>query len=308
MKLVTRIKLATIAFLLFSGSYLYAQQDAMYSQYMFNTLSVNPAYAGSLDNINLILLHRTQWVGFDGAPNTQSLTVHSPISKKGLGLGLSVVRDAIGPVTADNIFVDIAYKIKVHEGGYLSFGLKAGIDMRSANLTSLNPVDKSDPSYYADAFSGVKPNFGGGVFYYAPKWYLGASTPKISKTAYVDGGPGETNERHYFFLGGMVIQANEYWKLRPSILAKAVKGAPASVDLTFAAMYYERIIGGLSYRFGDSFGLMTEVRVFQQLWIGYAYDFSVTEMRKFNSGTHEIMLYWDFNTLKTGIVKSPRFF
>ena len=161
-----------------SALLLHAQQDAMYTQYRTNMMSVNPAYAGSKKALNIIALSRHQWVGFEGAPQTQTLAVNTPFFGEDLGLGFTYVRDQIGPLNVDNIFVDVAYKVKVHEGGHLSMGVKGGIDVRKNNLTELNPLNGSDPSYQQNLVSNVAPNFGAGLYYFTDKYYLGVSTPK----------------------------------------------------------------------------------------------------------------------------------
>ncbi|MCX7986383.1 MAG: type IX secretion system membrane protein PorP/SprF [Bacteroidales bacterium] len=288
------------------------QQDPGFSQYMYNTISVNSAYAGTKDAINIILLSRHQWVGFEGAPQTQTATIHGPTFIKYVGLGLSYVHDKIGPLNINTIYIDYSFKFKIHEGGKISLGLKTGLDMRKNDLSHLTPLNESDPTYSKDIISKVSPNIGVGIYYYTDRYYLGFSVPKIRNT-YLD---EEHNaqleqgrlERHYFIIGGYVWTLNREWKIKPSFLVKHVKGAPLSVDLNFSAMYRERIIAGISHRFGDSFGALVQVRAFDYLWFGYAYDFTVTNLRKYNYGTHEILLLLDLYPPKDEVVKSPRFF
>lgn len=291
-----------------------AQQDPGFTQYMYNTLSVNSAYAGTKEAINVILLSRHQWVGFEGAPQTQTFTIHSPVlGKSGLGVGLSYVRDQIGPLTVDNFFADAAYRFTIHKGGTLSVGVKAGFDMRKNNLTKLDPLSGTDPAYAQDAISKLTPNFGAGLYYYTDHYYFGFSTPKIS-TSDLSTDPSnpdlqkESLARHYFLIGGYVHQLNEDVKFKPSFYAKLVKGAPISFDMSLSLMFKERLITGLTYRLGDALSAMVQVRAFQYMWIGYAFDYSTTQMRHYNNGTHEIMIYVDMNTYKKDIIKSPRFF
>ncbi len=310
-KKITKALLFAISGVLFSLN-TYGQQDAQYSQYMFNTLSVNSAYAGTKDYLNIILLTRNQWVGFDGAPKTLSLTVHAPIKKEKLGLGFSYVRDKIGPLKVDNIYLDIAYRIRLHEGGYLSIGVKAGLDVRKNELTSLNPLDGQDPAYYQDVLSKVTPNFGAGLFYYTDKYYIGFSTPKLSETSLsINDNPNlsENNlARHYFIIAGYIWDINDKIKFKPSLFVKLVKGAPASFDLTCSFMFRERFVTGVGYRFGDSFGIMAQVKVYKRIWVGYAFDYTTSKLGRYNSGTHEIMVNLDFGLPKNDIIKSPRFF
>ncbi len=293
------------------SSALQAQQDPGFSQYMYNTLSVNSAYAGTQEAINIILLSRHQWVGFEGAPQTQTFTVHSPVDKKYVGLGFSYVRDQIGPLNIDNIYIDYSFKLRVHPGGTLSMGLKTGIDMRKNSLTELAPLS-SDPAYYADVVSKISPNFGIGLYYYTRNYYAGVSVPKIRNTNLNEDNlehlGQETLERHYFIIGGYVWDINSQWKFKPSFFAKYVNETPLSLDINASVMYNERIVSGLSHRFGDSFGAMIQVRVYDYLWLGYAYDFTITPLRHHNRGTHEVMALFDFFTPKKEVVKSPRFF
>jgi len=298
--------------LIFHAMMLFAQQDAMYTQYRTNMMAVNPAYAGSRKALNVIALSRHQWVGFEGAPQTQSLAVNTPFFGEDLGLGFTYVRDQIGPLHVDNIFIDVAYKFQVHEGGFLSMGVKGGIDVRKNNLTKLNPLNGNDPSYQQNLVSNVAPNFGAGLYYYTDNYYLGVSTPKIAKTEYrtdVDPNLGETGmERHYFIIGGYVWDVNPKIQFKPAVLTKLVKGAPLSMDISASVMYDDQVIGGISHRIGDSFSALLQVRVLPVLWVGYAYDQTITELNRFNNGTHEIMINLDLNLPKQDIVKSPRFF
>lgn len=304
--------LLILAALMLWGIHLHAQQDAMYTQYRTNMMSVNPAYAGSKKALNIIALSRHQWVGFEGAPQTQTLAVNTPFLGKDLGLGFTYVRDQIGPLNVDNIFLDVAYKVKVHEGGHLSMGVKGGIDVRKNNLTELNPLNGSDPSYQQNLISNVAPNFGAGLYYFTDQYYLGVSTPKIAKTDYrQDENPnlGSTElERHYFIIGGYVWDIHERVKFKPAVLSKLVQNAPPSFDISANFMYDDRFVGGISHRIGDSFSAILQVRAMPVLWVGYAYDQTITELNRFNGGTHEIMINLDLNLPKQDIVKSPRFF
>lgn len=301
-----------IAFLLvFFSHKTKGQQDPGFTQYMFNTQAVNAAYAGTQDAINILLLSRHQWVGFEGAPQTQTLGIHAPIDKKYVGLGFSYIRDRIGPLNVDNIYFDYSFKVKLHETGTLSMGLKTGLDMRSNNLTTLNPLEGADPAY-VDIIGKLSFNFGAGFYYYTPNYYVGISMPKLRRTRYNEGNSvqlgEEFQERHLFLIGGYVFDIDSEWKLKPTVFTKYVKGAPASIDINLSTMFRERVVAGISHRIGDSFGLMTQLRAWDNLWIGYAYDFTITPLKSHNRGTHEIMLMFDLYTPKAEVVKSPRFF
>jgi len=289
-----------------------AQQDAMYTQYMYNIQAVNAAYPGSKDYMDITILNRNQWVGFEGAPVTQNVTVLYPFRKYNLGLGLSYVRDKIGPVVKDNFYLDVAYRIKVHQGGWLSMGAKGGFDVNKVNMTELKPLDQNDPSYYSDAFRKLQPNFGAGLFYYTKNYYFGLSTPKLARPEVIidptGNGAGDKVSRHYYFIGGYVWEANPDWKIKPTYFLRFTKDAPVSMDLTVNAMYKEKVIGGLAYRFRESIAAILMFSPTKKLWIGYAFDFSTTAMFKNTAGSHEIMLNYEFLPPKYGIVKSPRFF
>jgi len=315
-KEITRIaRISVMIIFAMLSARVYGQQEAEYTQYMFNTLSVNPAYASTKNALNAILLSRDQWVGLAGAPKTQSLTVIVPVMKERIAVGFSFVRDQVGPLTTDNLSLDFAYKIKIHQDGYLTMGVDAGIDYKKSDLTSLTPLDKSDPSYNSNYMSKLAPSFGAGLYYYyASKLYLGVSTPTINQSDLsVDasgsvGGVNDQSLRHYYIIGGYVIDLSEKIKFKPAFFTKLVKGAPASVDLTAQFMFSDRLILGAAYRVGDSFSVMAELRVFEKFWIGYAFDQTLTKLATYNSGTHEILLSMDLEMVRDGIIKSPRFF
>ena len=298
--------------LILQGILGYAQQDPMFTQYQNNMMAVNSAYAGSKEALNVVAISRHQWVNFEGAPTTQSIAINTPFFDKELGLGFSFVRDQVGPLKTDNFYIDIAYKLKVHEGGHLSMGLKSGLHNRKNNLRELNPLNENDPSFQKDIVSELYPNFGTGFYYYTDKYYLGVSAPKLSKIGYrKDDNPnlGKSEmKRHYYIVGGYVWDINQQFQFKPTFLTKMVQGAPPSFDITANVRYNNQIIGGISHRFGDSFGALVQVKALSQIWIGYSYDFTISEMSRYNSGTHEIMINLDLNLSKKDIIESSRFF
>lgn len=299
--------------LLFCGLQASAQQDPMYTMYMWNTLSVNPGYAGSSDLLTITGLARQQWAGIDGAPKTQTLTLHSPLRNNALGVGFSAVHDEVGPVNNTLLYADFAYRIRVTEGARLAFGLKAGVDLFSADIANLNGVDANDPNFQQNISGSAKPNFGFGVYYWSAKGYLGLSAPKLMQHDLLGVENNNvtvnaiTQKRHYFITGGYVFSLSPAVKFRPSFLVKAVDGAPLSIDLTANFLLAERLWLGAAYRNGDSMSGIVAYNITQQLRAGYAYDFTLTELRTQANGTHELMLQYDlrFNKEKT---LSPRYF
>lgn len=281
----------------------YGQQDAQYTQYMYNMNILNPAYAGSKGITSIGLLGRTQWVGVEGAPKTVTLSMHSPIGKA-VGLGLSVIHDEIGPVKEDNIYADFSYTIFTSEEGRLAFGLKAGVSF--LNVRELLTVD---PDPLNIPINQTSPNFGGGVYYYTNKFYFGFSVPNFLETKHLEKNGGSVStaseKMHYFLTSGYVFEVADNLKLKPSTMIKATSGAPISVDLSLNLLVDERVEVGLSHRFDDSISALIGFQVNEDFRIGYAYDYTTTKYGDFNSGSHEIMLLFDFNRKN---IKSPRFF
>jgi len=282
---------------------IFGQQDAQYTQYMYNMNILNPAYAGSKGITSLGILGRTQWVELEGSPQTATLSLHSPVGRA-VGLGLSVIHDEVGPVKENNTFVDFSYTINTSEKGSLAFGLKGGISFLDVgNLESLEPDPLNTPIHMKT------PNFGVGVYYYTNKFYLGMSAPNILETRHLEkeGGIVSTasEKMHYFITSGYVFELTENLKLKPSTMIKATSGAPLSVDLSANLLVADRIELGLSYRFDDSISGILGFNVNEDFRIGYAYDHTTTKFGNFNKGSHEIMMLFDFNRRN---LKSPRFF
>ena len=285
-----------------------AQQDPMYTQYMYNTLSVNPGYAGSRGALSITGLVREQWVGIKGAPSTQTLTLHSPIYSDNMGLGLSVINDNVGPIHQTMLFADYAYSIQTTENAKLAFGLKAGVNVFQADLLSLHPNQANDPSIY-NISNRLLPNVGVGLYYYSDKGYVGLSAPKLLTHNLKTGLTSESKERrHYFMIGGYVFDLSESLKLKPSFLLKAVQGAPLSIDLTASVFIHDKLGIGLAHRYGDSYSALLQYYFTPQFRVGYAYDLTATELRHYNSGSHEIMLGYDFSFVDDKRIRSPRFF
>ena len=289
-----------------------AQQDPGYTQYMFNTLAINPAYAGSRGMISMLLLSRHQWVGFEGAPSTQTLSIHAPIKHFNSGLGFSIINDNIGPVHQTSVHFDYAFIIKMGETNRLSMGLKSGFKVYQSKLNQLSLDRDGDQLFAEDVRGKFLPNFGMGFYYYSDKFYLGLSTPELLKNELGESSQSQTKtlgreERHYFFTGGFVHDLSQDIKLKPSVLVRWLNGAPVTFDVTLNVILKEQIWAGVMHRFGDSFGILLQYQFHNNFRVGYAFDLSTTEMGRYNNGTHEIMLGYDFMLSKNKII-SPRYF
>ena len=302
--------LSLLLLVLMSSLTVSAQQDPMYTQYMYNTLSVNPAYAGSRGALSLTGLVRKQWVGIDGAPSTQTLTMHSPVFSDNMGLGLSVINDQVGPIHQTMLFADYSYSIQTTDNAKLAFGLNAGINILEANLAGLQSTQAGDLAIYDS--NKLLPNVGVGVYYYSQKGYVGLSAPKLLEQELMEYKEGEVTQnkerRHYFMIAGYVFDLSSDLKFKPSVLVKAVPGAPLSIDLSGNFFIREKLGIGLAHRLDDSFSVLLQYYITPQFRVGYAYDLTTTELKDYNSGSHELMLGYDFNFIDNTRIYSPRFF
>lgn len=282
----------------------YGQQDAQYTQYMYNMHILNPAYAGSEGTLNIGLLGRAQWVGMDGAPRTLTATINAPVGKR-VGLGFSVIADEIGPTKEQNVYADFSYTLPVSEEGNLSFGLKGGVTFLNVNL-QLKVVTSGDVMF-RDNINKVMPNFGAGIFYHTNKSYIGFSVPNILKSVHINNHYSAVEELHSFLTAGYIFDVTEELKLKPSGLLKATIGAPLSLDLSLNALIKNFLELGVSWRHDDSVSGLVNVKVARNIRIGYAYDYTLSELLKYNSGTHELMLLINISNSRDVMV-SPRFF
>ena len=288
---------------------LFSQQDPQYTQYMFNTMSVNPAYVGSKGHGVINLLARTQWVGVEGAPDTQTLSYDTPLGYSGVGLGINLVNDAIGPSTETYLDVNVSYTIRTNEESNLAFGMKLGGRFFNVDWTKGIYKDKAD-SQLSAPINRFLPTIGAGVYYYTNKWYLGLAVPNILRTDHYDdvqgGGTVATERMHYFFIAGYVFDLNENIKFKPALLTKIVSGAPLSLDISANFLFHEKFRAGLAWRWGDSVSGLLGFQISRSLQIGYAYDLTTSNYSNYNSGTHEVMLRYEI--FKSQTMKSPRFF
>ncbi|WP_412986096.1 type IX secretion system membrane protein PorP/SprF [Pontimicrobium sp. IMCC45349] len=286
----------------------FAQQDPQYTQYMYNTMTVNPGYAGQRDVLSITGLHRTQWVGLDGAPKTQSLGIHSPLRNERIGLGLSVVNDKLGPASETYVDANFSYTIPIDELGItkLSFGLKGGFHLLNTDWSE--GLYQNPDSAFSEDVSLFSPTIGAGMYLHSDKWYLGLSVPNFITTKhYDDFEESVAAERmHFYLIGGYVFDVSDSVKLKPAFLVKAVSGAPIIADISANALINEKFTLGLGYRWDDSFSGLAGFQVSDSVYIGYAYDYTTTNLNNYNSGSHEIMLRFELQQL--GKILSPRFF
>ncbi len=286
----------------------FAQQDAQYTQYMYNTININPAYAGSRGVMSIFALHRTQWVGLDGAPTTNAFSINTPINNSNVGVGFSVVSDKIGPTRDNTISADISYTIPMSETYKLSFGLKASGNIFDLDVNDLDPQDDNDPNLqnFNNEFS---PNFGAGVYLHSDKFYFGLSVPNfLQDSKYNDNAVAVFEERMNFYaIGGYVFDISPSVKFKPAFLTKLVTGAPLQVDASANFLFFDKLMLGAAYRWDASVSALAGFQITDGLFIGYSYDMETTELRNYNSGSHEVFLRFELFNRVSKLV-SPRFF
>lgn len=295
-----------IIFLLLLAVEMHGQQDPQYTQYMYNMNVINPAYAGSRENLSFGMLYRTQWVGIDGAPKTGTFFGHLPVGEK-VGLGLSVIADEIGPVRETNAYADFSYTLQLGGEHRLAFGIKAGATFHDRGLGDIDLIDANDPFF--NNVTGVTPNIGAGAFYYTDNYYLAFSVPNILSSVKLDANGTEygTEVSHYFLTGGYVFQLSPNTKLKPSFLVKSAFDAPTSFDVNLNALFFEKLEVGASYRLDDSFSGLINFAITPSLRIGYAYDAVQSDIKRYAPSSHEFMLLFDLNFPKN-VSRSPRYF
>jgi type IX secretion system PorP/SprF family membrane protein len=292
--------------LMFTGVLSFAQQDAQFTQYMYNTININPAYAGSRGALSMFALHRTQWVGLDGAPVTNAVSLNTPINESNLGLGVSLINDKIGPTTENTISADLSYTIQTSEIWKLSFGIKATANLFDLDPSKLNPVDATDPSL--QNYSKFSPNIGAGLYLHSDKAYLGISIPNFIQTnRYDDNEVAIFKEKiNYYLIAGYVFDLNDYVKFKPALLTKMVKGAPLQVDVSGNFMFFDKLTLGVAYRWSASVSAMVGFQITDGLYAGYGYDRETTNLVNYNSGSHEIFLRYELFKNNDKIT-TPRF-
>ncbi len=316
-KLMKKITYSIVTFLLFSCTITFAQQLPQFSQYMFNTISINPAYAGSRERLSIVGLHRSQWVGLEGAPTTQTLSINTPLTNEKIGIGVSIIKDELGFENFLYAYGDFSYTIKLNQKTKLAFGLKAGFT--HYNLDQEGFLDQesvsSDP-FFSNFTNRWNPNFGLGLFLHTNRWYVGLSTPRILNTNYNESRQDPNvdyvalERLSYYLTAGYVYDLSKSVKFKPSFLVKATSGAPISIDVNANFLYKEKIWLGGGYRYNQNtstLGALADFQISKQLRIGYAYEHYLSDLRPFTGGTHEVLIM--FEIVKTGKrIKSPRYF
>lgn len=302
-----------------------AQQDPHFTQYMFNFISINPAYVGSNDFMHASLFYRNQWLGINGAPVTQSLGIMAPLQNNKVGVGVNIVNTAIGASNLTNIKGAYNYRINTSRTGKFSMGLSAGLvqfQIDPNKLVTYDPIS-SDQVFAGNVQNKLIPDFGAGFYFQERNFSLGLSIPHLfqTKVKFNNAVPIQTGmtdrsrfaklSRHYYLSGLYVIEVNHNLDIIPSALAKFVVGAPPQIDLNMNLVFHDLMWGGMSYRSGDAVAFMTGIyfeqkvrRIVKQvLRFGYAYDLTASRLSQFSNGSHEIMVSYDY--LIPSTVKCP---
>lgn len=297
-----------VLFFMFVSVVGFAQQDAQYTQYMYNTININPAYAGSRGVLSVFGLYRTQWVGIDGAPVTTSFSLNTPLNNSNLGLGVSLVNDKIGPTNENTFSADLSYSIPISNAFKLSFGIKATANLFNLDINKLQPETQGDPQFQ-DFNNKFSPNIGAGIYYHSDKAYVGLSIPNFIETnRYSDDDTSINKEKiNYYLIAGYVFDLNPDLKLKPALLTKMVEGSPLQVDLSANFMFNEKFVLGAAYRWSASISALAGFQVSDGLYLGYSYDRETTRLQRYNSGSHEVFLRFEFFNNYSRMT-SPRFF
>ena len=288
----------------------HSQQDPQYTNYMYNTININPAYAGSRGALSIFGLHRSQWVGLEGAPTTNSFSVNTPIADSKVGLGVSFVNDALGVMDENTLSVDFSYTLDLNNrGSKLSFGLKGSANLLNVAYSDLNKYNPNDPQILNDVSNEFTPNIGAGIYWHTEKSYVGFSVPSFLQSTRYDNNIQSTMQQkmHYYLMGGHVFEINPTLKFKPAFLLKAVEGAPLQADITGNFLIHDKFTIGGAYRWDAAWSALVGFQVTDGMFIGYSYDSDIKALRNYNNGSHEIFVRFElFNKYRR--VNSPRFF
>ena len=293
-------------------NFLSAQQDPLLTQYMFNTLALNPAYAGTGGVLSAMISSRHQWMGFEDAPTTQTFTIHTPVAKRNFGTGLTVIYDQIGPVTNTSAWFDYSYHLRFNSKIKLALGLKGGFRYFQKDLSRyLNEMGTDDQAYLEATESKLLPNFGFGAYLWSDHFYLGLSTPRLIENKLEENNTSSAfiskENRLYLLMGGYVIPMGAELHLKPSFIIRATESAPVSFDINLNLLIKERIWIGGFFRPKESLGGLFKYQITNQLSAGYAYEMGIKDLVSHFGNTHEVMLSFEFNFRKDKIL-NPRYF
>ncbi len=301
-----------IVILILSGAKTFAQYDPMFTQYMNNEMYINPAYAGSRESIAATLLYRNQWVGLEGAPKTETFSIHTPIRNQKIGIGFNLLNEEIGVTHKLSFYGNYAYRMRLGEG-HFSLGLQAGIINYQERFLEIKTADAGDKKFSANTPNLILPNAGFGMYYYQEKYYVGLSIPRLIKNK-VDvsqsnmvTNTANSKNWHYFLTGAYVFNLTEDFKLKPSMMIKAVSGAPIELDVNANLLVKDFWWIGAGYRSGDAITFLTSFQLTRQLRFGYSFDYTTSALQNYSNGTHEITLGYDFSFDKKRVI-TPRLF
>jgi type IX secretion system PorP/SprF family membrane protein len=284
-----------------------AQQDAQSSMYFFNPLNYNPAYAGSRGSLNFTGVHRSQWVGWDGAPTTQFVSVHAPVARKHIGIGGNLSYDKIGSRSNFTAMANFAYHMQLNAKNLrLSLGASAGLNANQYNFQSLIVTDQTDPTFL-NSNSSMSPNFGLGAYLYGKRGYLGLSVPRLLQKSIDNNTSNSFLQRHYYMAAGYVFPINSVFDLKPSVLVKYTNRAPVTIDFNLSAHLYKQFWFGALYRMNESLGFNASYQINDKLMLGYAFDFPFNKLSYRNWGSHEVVISIDIRSKNNAFI-SPRYF
>lgn len=313
MKKIIKLAMVMVAIVFATDSW--AQQAPMYTHYMYNTLVINPAYAGSRDALTITALNRSQWVGVGNAPTTQTITLHTPLRNQNIGLGFAAMKDKIGPISNTSLVGDFAYRMKVSKKAKLALGLSVGVSIFQANLSTLTTDQQNDPAFQNNINNAVLPNVGFGIYYSRERFYVGVSAPSLLQNSFsIDkranaNSLSESDQRHYSLIAGKVFNLSDNLAFKPTALVKITEAAPAQVDFTASFIIAQKLMLGAMFRSDDAVGALVGLNITEQLHIGYSYDWSYGfSSAKYNQGSHEIMLRYDFIFFDKKQIHNPRYF
>ena len=311
MKISGKINKLLMGTLLLGSMQMHAQQTPQYTHYMYNTVNINPAYAGSRGALSAFGLHRSQWVGLEGAPTTNSFSINTPFQNSKLGLGVGFVNDKLGVIEENTVSVDVSYTIDLNKrDSKLSFGVKGSLNMLNVEYSRLNKLHPSDPMIINDIQNEVSPNVGAGVYWHNQRSYLGLSVPNFLENTRYDNGTvySSMNQKmHFYLIGGHVFDLNPTLKFKPAFILKAVEGAPFQADLTANFLIHDKLTLGAAYRWDAAWSGLVGFQVTEGLMLGYSYDSDVTKLGNYNNGSHELFVRFElFNKYRR--VNSPRFY